>query len=240
MAATMAGGDGAVISHGDAAALWNIGRRSKGSIHISVIYPRKVRRRGLQVHRRSSLEARDMTRRHGIPVTTPAATIVDIAVSEPEPRLERVINEADQLRVLGFAALCRELERMPRRPGLGCVKAIILRHTFRLTRSELERLFLPIAQRAGLPVPQTLVVVNGFEVDFYWPELRLVVEAKSLTYHRTPAKQTKDVIRDQRHLANETLPLHFTHWQIAKQPRYVEGILADVARKRRRELRAAA
>jgi len=229
IAAALACGEGAVISHVDAAALWGFRPKRGGLIHVSV--PRSLRSRpsGLVVHRRSTLAARELTRRRGIPVTRPAVTIVDIAATEPEQRLERAINEADQQGVIRFDVLLRELERMPRRPGLGHVKRLVLRHSFRLTRSELERLFLPIAKKAGLSVPETRAIVNGFEVDFWFPELGLVVEAKSLTYHRTPVKQTRDVVRDQAHLVGEVVPLHFTHWQIARQPDYVEGILRGVA-----------
>ena len=229
MAAALACGEGAVISHVDAAALWGFRPKRGGSIHVSV--PRSLRSRpsGLVVHRRSTLAARELTRRRGIAVTRPAATIVDIAATEPEQRLERAINEADQQGVIRFGVLLRELERTPRRPGLGRVKRLVLRHSFRLTRSELERLFLPITQSAGLSVPETRAIVNGVEVDFFWPDLGLVVEADSLTYHRTPVKQTRDVARDHKHFANDIVPLRFTHWQIARQPEYVEAILRAVA-----------
>ena len=118
---------------------------------------------------------------------------------------------------------------MSPRPGLARGNALITRWTFHLTRSDLERLFLPIARRAGLPVPQTRVIVNGFEVDFWFPELGLVVEADSLTYHRTPAKQLKDRRRDQAHIAAGLVPLRFTHWQIAHEHREVERTLVKVA-----------
>ena len=99
---------------------------------------------------------------------------------------------------------------------------------------ELERLFPPIARRAGLPTPETRAVVNDFEVDFWFPELGLVVEADSLTYHRTPGKQLQDRLRDQAHLAAGLIPLRFTHWQIARQATYVEMRLQQVATARLR------
>ncbi len=222
----------AAISHQDALALWGIQAKSVGNqIHVSM--PRSCRSRhpGIVAHCRRSFGANDVTRRRGIRVTKRAVTIVDIAASRPRPQLERVINEADQLGVIPFPVLLRELERMSRRPGLGTVKSLVLPHTFRLTRSELERLFLPIARSAGLETPQTLAIVNGFEVDFWFPELALVVETDSLTYHRTPAKQAQDRIRDQTHIARGLWPLRFTHWQIARQPRYVESVLRRVAER---------
>jgi very-short-patch-repair endonuclease len=183
------------------------------------------------VHRRSSFGPRDVTRQRGIPVTTPACTIVDIATTDSEKQLERAINDADQLGLIRFDVLRAAVELMPlRRPGVATVHELIHRHTFRLTRSELERLFLPIAKRAGLPVPETRAIVNGFEVDFYWPELGLVVETDSLRYHRTPSTQTGDVRRDQTHFASGLIPLRFTHWQVAKEPRYVQKMLVAARR----------
>ena len=109
-----------------------------------------------------------------------------------------------------------------------------------LTRSELEHLFLPIARRAGLPRPLTGEWVNGFEVDFYWPELKLVVETDGLRYHCTPAQQTRDRLRDQRHLAAELTPLRFTHAQVCFEPAHVEATLAQVGSRLRAQQQAGA
>jgi very-short-patch-repair endonuclease len=70
--------------------------------------------------------------------------------------------------------------------------------------------------------------VNGFVVDFYWPDLGLVVETDGLRYHRTPAQQARDRLRDQVHLAAGMTPLRFTHAQVRFEPEYVERILASV------------
>ncbi len=86
-------------------------------------------------------------------------------------------------------------------PGAKRLAALLDRDTFVLTQEELERLFLPLAREVGLPLPLTGEIVNGYEVDFYWPELRLVVETDGLRYHRTPAAQAKDARRDQAHTA---------------------------------------
>ena len=107
------------------------------------------------------------------------------------------------------------------------------RLTFVLTESELERLFLPVARRAGLGLPTTRALVNGFKVDFYWPELGLVVETDGLRYHRTPAQQARDRIRDQTHSAAGLTPLRFTHAQVRFEAEYVEATVAKVARRLR-------
>lgn len=109
------------------------------------------------------------------------------------------------------------------------------RATFTLTDSELERRFLPIARRAGLPTPQTRRHVNGYRVDFFWPELGLVVETDGLRYHRTPTQQARDALRDNAHRAAALVPIRFTHAQVRYDPGYVERILVGVTRHLRRE-----
>ena len=101
------------------------------------------------------------------------------------------------------------------------LRAILDRRTFRYTRSELERAFLPLARAAGLPLPRTSVYVNGHEVDFHFPALDLVIETDGLTYHRTPAQQAKDLERDQDHfVAGTRAPaLHPRPDQIRARPR---------------------
>jgi very-short-patch-repair endonuclease len=123
------------------------------------------------------------------------------------------------------------LERAPRRPGVAILRETLTRHTFRLTDSELERLFIPLAVDAGLPVPLTRQVVNGYRVDFWWPELGLVVETDGLTYHRTPAQQAADRRRDQAHTAAGLTQVRFTHWQVRFDPRHVVKTLARVVRR---------
>ena len=233
MAAVLACGASAAISHDDAAALWGLRRkRRRGPIQLSVPRSSRSRPAGIVVRRRTSFGRKDVTRQRGIPVTTPACTIVDIATTDSEKRLERAINDADQLGLIRFDVLRAELERMPpKRPGVATVRRLLHRHTFRLTRSELERLFLPIAKRAGLPVPETRVIVNGVEVDFYWPELGLVVETDSLRYHRTAMKQTNDLLRDNAHTVADLKRLRFTHFQVRYEPEYVTELLTKMIQR---------
>ncbi len=111
------------------------------------------------------------------------------------------------------------------------------RRTFRLTRSELERQYLLLAGPAGLPPPLTKQWVSGFEVDFYWPDLGLVVETDGLRYHRAPAQQARDRLRDQAHAAAGLTQLRFTHEQVRDEPAHVQAVLqatADGLLERRR------
>jgi very-short-patch-repair endonuclease len=129
------------------------------------------------------------------------------------------------------ARLREELDGRPGRVGAPKLRQTLDIRTFTITDSQLERLFLPIARRAGLPLPITQAYVNGFRVDFYWPDLGLVVETDGLTYHRTPAQQARDRIRDQVHAAAGLTTLRFTRAQVKFEPGHVETILAAVARR---------
>jgi very-short-patch-repair endonuclease len=176
-----------------------------------------------------------VTKYHGIPVTTPICTLVDLAAKYSPKVLEAAVNEADKLDLVSPEQLRAALDELHHRPGVAALRKLLDRHTFTLTDSELERLFLPIARRAGLPPPKTQQVVNGYRVDFFWPELGLIVETDGLRYHRTPAQQTRDTLRDQTHAAAELTPLRFTHAQVRFQPKHVENTLrAVVSRLRRR------
>lgn len=229
MAAVLACGVDAVLSHGSAAALWGIGPEWH-LIEVSVRHRSWPRRRGVKVRSRPSLPKQDVTAHRGIPVTTVSRTILDQAATPiSDASLERLVNEADVARALDFdfRALRRYCDLRAGEPGVRRLRRLLDPETFRLSDSELERLFRPLAIAAGLPQPLTKAIVNGYEVDFYWPELGLVVEADSLRYHRNAIKQSRDLMRDQVHTAAGLTALRFTHWQVAHEPRHVEAILAS-------------
>jgi hypothetical protein len=227
-AAVLSCGTEAALSHADGTALWGFGAAAPGCVEVSVPRTSHPRGKGITVHRRHAFEA---TTRHGIRVTTPACTIMDMTPRLTRDRIEAMISEADILGLVTPVALRTAAEACPHQPGASRLVAILDSRTFRLTRSKLERMFIPIAVRVGYPIPLTRARVNGYEVDFYWPDLRLVVETDGLTYHRTPAQQAKDRIRDQTHTAAGLAVLRFTHEQIAHEPGHVERILAATLRR---------
>lgn len=233
MAATLACGPGALLSHGSAAALWRIGKDQGGPIDVSVTSGSARHHPGIALHRRSSLTERERTTCERIPVTTPIVTLIDLAAMLGGGQLERAIGEADRLGLASPGALRAALDELERRPGIRVLRTLLDRHTFRLTDSELERRFLPLVQRAGLSAPQTRRRVNGYRVDFFWPELGLVVETDGLRYHRTAAQQARDRERDQAHAAAGLTPLRFTHAQVRYEPERVRATLAAVAERRR-------
>jgi hypothetical protein len=229
MAAVLACGPGAMLSHRSAAALWGFGEEHPGYIEISVRRHRRPRRPGIRTHDRPGLWNRDLGSHLGIPVTTPVRTFLDLATVTGPKTLERSINEADKLDVIDADSLRRALEDHPGLPGICLLRHVLDKDTFRLSDDELERLFRPLAAAAGLPVPLTKQMVNRFEVDFFWPDLGLVVETDGWRYHRTPSAQTRDALRSQTHTASGLTPLRFSHWQIKHEPRHVIAILAKTA-----------
>lgn len=235
MAAVLACGAGAVLSHASAAALWEFVVGPGGPIEVSV--PASVRRTraGLVVHRRTALSPSDKTTNHGIPVTTPVCTLIDLASRLSSRRLEAAINEADKLGLADPVSLRRALDKLDhRRPGVTALDTTLDHRTFRLTDSELERHFLAIVRQAALPLPQTGRFLGGFKVDFFWPDLGLVVETDGLRYHRTPAQQARDRERDQAHTASGYTPLRFTHSQVRFEPERVLATLNAVASRLRK------
>jgi len=231
MAAVLSCGPNATLSHGDAAALLEIAVPRRGEIEVSI--PARIRRRrpGIVVHRRAALDAADITAHRGIPVTTPICTLIDIAPRLSPTRLEAAINEADKRDLVNPEQLRSALDRMSPRHGMAALRKVLDCQTFVLTDSDLERLFLPIARSAGLPLPRTGRRLNGFKVDFYWPDLGLVVETDGLRYHRTPAQQARDRVRDQAHAAGGLTCLRFTHAQIRYGTEHVRATLVSVVRR---------
>lgn len=185
MAATLSCGRGAALSHSSAAALWGIRRQRAGAIvHVSVPRVFERRRPGVQVHRVDLTG--DVVQRDGISVVSPGRTLLNQAAVVSRRELEADINAADIHGLITPADLRRAATRYRGMAGVVALREVLDQHTFRLTDSELERLFLPLPARAGLAMPSTRRTVNGLRVDFFWPDLGLVVETDGLRYHRTP------------------------------------------------------
>jgi very-short-patch-repair endonuclease len=241
MAAVLCSGPDAALSHESAAQLWamrSVGPDRPTAALGAALYPIDVsipacayrRPRAIRVHRRSRL-AEDLTRRDGIPVTSPARTLIDLAPTLGSRQLEAAVNAADRLDLIDPEQLRDALEDRGGMIGVSALRRLLDGRTFRLTDSELERRFLRLVRAAGLPEPRTGRRLNGYRVDFHWPELGLVVETDGLRYHRTPAQQARDRERDQAHAAAGLTPLRFTHGQVAREPGRVVAILEAVTRR---------
>jgi hypothetical protein len=205
MAAVLACGDGAVLSHRSAAALWELLRPSDGPIDVSTpARSGRSRRSGVRLHRRTSLDSEAITRRRGIPVTTPARTVADLRGSVL-PRLHRrAIRQAE---LAGYAL----------RPEVATDR----------TRSDLERDFLGLCRRAGLPPPEVNVRVGRWTVDFLWPARRLAVETDSYRYHRGAVAFEDDRARDLGLRARGFQVRRFSESQVREEAAQVAADLRD-------------
>lgn len=183
MAAVLACGEGAALSHRSAAALWGIGREVRGRIDVSIRRRCELRRRGLKVHGRPTLRPDDTVTRDGIPVTGVIRTLVDLATELDEIAVERAVNEADKRDLVDPETLRAALDRYKGEPGAPLLRKLLDKLTFCLSDSDLEIFFRPLAAQSELPPPLSKQIVNGWEVDFYWPDLGLVIETDGLRYH---------------------------------------------------------
>lgn len=216
MAAVLAYGEDAVVSHRSAAELWELLKPSGGTVDVSVDGGGgRAKRGGIRLHRRAALRAETLTRRHGIPVTRPAQTIADLRRFVPEKELRRAIRQADVL-------------------GLPLGEDV--RHD--RTRSDLERDFLRICRRYRLPVPEVNVPIGQYEADFVWSKLGFVVETDGYRYHRGKQAFLDDRRRDLelRSLGFEVQRL--SEDQIDEEPERVAEILREVLASRRHRVGA--
>ena len=230
LGAVLACRPGAVLSHRSAAALWGMIDPIE-LIEVSVPHAATRRRRdGVLVHRRRRPMASTVHKR--ILVTTPVDTLVDLAAVAPAKALPWAVRQADVHNLVDPETLRAAIAGDTRR-GAAALRGLLDRETFRLTDSELERLFLPLTAEAGLLVPETGARPRGYRADFFWPALGLIVETDSLRYHRTPTQQLQDRRRDQAHAAAGLTTLRFTHWQVCNERRHVIETLSAVAARLR-------
>jgi very-short-patch-repair endonuclease len=230
MAAVLACGDDAVLSHRSAAELWRIGTEEGKRIDVSIRRKSKITRKGIKVRARPSLDAESVVVHFGIPVTRPVQTLIDLATELKILRLERAVDEADKLDLVDPETLRTALDGYVGMPGVKTLRTMLDRHTFRLSDSDLEIIFRPLALAGGFPLPLTKHRVLGYEVDFWFPDHGLVVETDGLRYHRTPSRQARMVKRDQVHTAAGIRVLRFTHWQIAHAADEVTDVLRRIRR----------
>jgi len=193
MAATLACGPEAVLSHGSAAQLWGI-RGSRGPIEVTRVSGHR-RPHGVRLHQTRSLPDEHVTLEAGIPVTTLERTLLDTAARLDAKQLEHDLVEADRSRRLRWPKLWLAITEHGRgRKGVGRLKRVTAqadpRFADAVSTSEVD--FLILCREEGLKMPQVNVLVEGKRVDFYWPKERLIVEADSYGFHGDPTAFEKD------------------------------------------------
>ncbi len=231
MAAVLACSTGAVLSHRSAGGL--IGLRADNRTITDVTAPGRVGRghSGIRAHSAAGLTDADVTVVEGIPCTTVARTLLDLAGELDRRGLERAFDQAELLRILDVRAVATVLERAAGRHGTSRLAALLseVREPAR-TRSAFEETFLGLCRERGLAHPlvnQAIVVGGGrsLTVDFVWPQSRLAVEADSYEFHRTRAAFERDRECDRLLTLAGWRPQRFTSRQVERQP---AGVAAAV------------
>jgi very-short-patch-repair endonuclease len=227
MAALLACGEGAALSHRTAAQAWRLTDGSLRPIELTVPCQGGRKRDGLRIHR-TRLHPSEVVTLDGLRTTTPARTIADLAARLDRRSLRRLIERAQDLRRFDPAAIQPILERRAGRPGCRLLRDLIDLHQPDVdrARTRLERLFLRLVRSARLPKPQVNVHIAGAERDFAWPAQRLVVEADGYAYHSSRAAMRRDRRRDRELTAAGWRPIRFTYEEVVFEPDAVARELA--------------
>jgi very-short-patch-repair endonuclease/predicted transcriptional regulator of viral defense system len=197
MAAVLSSGPGAVLSHRSAAELWNLLAGSRRTMEVTDPGRSRRGRRGVIVHQTRRLAPEDVAAVEGIPVTSVARTLLDLAEVLPKHRLEQAMEQAERLALFDLIAIRELIDRSPGRRGANKLHTLLADAVLEpMSRRELERRFLRFCLKEKLPQPAVNAVAAGYEVDCLWPEARLVVELDSREFHTTTAAFERDRERD--------------------------------------------
>ena len=233
MAAVLACGAGAVLSHRSAAVLHEL--RDWGYTRIEVTVPGRSGRRhdGIKVHRSTTLTEADVTVVNNIPVTTVARTLFDLGEVVTIRQLERSFDQAEIAQSLDLRAIQDQLARNPTRPGAMAVRHVLETHYVGSTptENEFEDTFLALTRSIGLPDPKVQYSVDPgdgerpIRVDFAWPDRRIAIEMDGVRTHRTKQAFETDRRRDQRLIAAGWKPIRITWKQLKFRPHEVRVLL---------------
>jgi hypothetical protein len=235
MAAVLACGPRSVLSHRDAAALWGLRPTARTRTDVTVPRPAARSRPGIDVHRVRALHPDDCTIHEGIPVTTVARTLFDLAEVVRPREVERCFDEAERLRVLDLRAVEAVCARGHGRRGLKVLRPLLddRRPSLLDTRSPLEAIFLPFCRAHGVPLPAVNVAVGAHTVDALWPSQRLVAELDSWEFHgKTRAAFEGDRRRDATLLLADHRVIRLTWRRLHREPERVAAELRALLRAR--------
>jgi Protein of unknown function (DUF559) len=196
LAGVLACGPGAVLSHRDAAQLWELRQSYSGLIDVTVPSQNgRIRRTGIRVHRSGRISPEEVTERSGIPVTTVARTLLDLADVLAPQALRRAVTEAEYRDLFDLTAINAVVNANPGRRGRKLMTAAVEGRLHR-TRSPLEDHFLAFKARWGVEEPESNVWIEGYEVDFLWRRVGLAVELDGLAAHATREAVRRDRRKD--------------------------------------------
>jgi predicted transcriptional regulator of viral defense system len=234
MAAVLACGPGAVLSHRSAAVLWGLFGEEQGPIHVTATNRRGRQPKGIEAHRDGALSDGERTVVLRIPCTTVERTLLDLAGTVSISVLRRALSEAEVLRVVDLSVLRALLRRHRGRRGVARLRLVLdeLHPDTKRTRSELERMFLRMCDRHSIPRPEVnakLSVNNRWlEPDFLWRDAGLVIEADSRLFHGTNSAFQRDRRREQELQRVGWRVSRCTWEQVEYEPRRLAAIIGDL------------
>jgi very-short-patch-repair endonuclease len=230
-AAVLACGPGALLSDESALTLWGLTKRWRTPFHVTVSGDRRPRQ--IVVHQRPSITRLDTRRQLGIPVTSPARTLLDCAPQLAVRRLSRLVNDARLGGLLRMSELADVMRRFPRHPGAQPL-ARLLDAAPGPTRSELEDAFLVFCERFHLPQPKVNTRVCGYEVDALFERERVIVELDGWDFHRDRPAFESDRNRDADTLLGGYATVRLTWERMTRAPHREAQRLSGILEGRRR------
>ena len=235
MAAVLSCGEGTLLSHRSAAWLWGLTSRFVVSVEVTADSPRRTRS-AIRVHSAAALTSRDRTSHEGISVTAIPRTFLDFATVDPH-YLSQALDNARRLGLLDLVAMDELISRSRGFRGVARLRtALELHRPSAFTRSGLERRFLALVQRAGLPRPSMNLFVEGFELDAYWPAERFAVELDTYDYHGSPTAFEADRFRQENLKLAGIEMIRLTGIRMEREPTAVVRRLRRLLAQRQREL----
>jgi very-short-patch-repair endonuclease len=226
LAAVLACGRGAVLSHLSAAGLWRLLPGREGDVDVTVPGRNPGRRRGIRVHRVNALDRRDVRKLGGIPITSPARTIFDVAAVVRRRELEQALAEAYARRLARRSDFVSLLARRSSLSGTRALRALLDDATPALTRSRAEERLLALIRTAELPAPEINVRIGRHEVDFMWRDQRLIVEVNGFRFHSSRSAFEHDRRRDAELISQGFRVIRITWRQIVDRPEALTARLA--------------
>jgi len=228
LAAILACGDSALLSHHSAAAVWGIRPFLEGDVDVTVIGKETGRRRrGIRVHRTAHLDPRDARRYQQLPITSPARALLEIAPETSGRALEWALDQALVKRLTTRGQIKAVLAAYPHRPGTPKLQTLLdPDRPTTITRSHPEEQLLERLRKAGLPIPEVNARVGNYTADFLWRAAKLILEVDGYHYHHTRAAFERDHQRDSEHQRDDYLVIRVTPRQLQRN---LDALLVQIA-----------
>jgi very-short-patch-repair endonuclease len=222
--------DGAALSHWSAAALWGLWTPRPSMVDVTVDSSSAAVNPGVRVHRTRTLAQRDVWIRQGLPVTSPARTLLDIAPTATARQLEIAFDRAIVEKILKPAHVRELLDRAGGHHGRGRLAAVLERESgaTTVTASDNEERMLALLRQAGLPTPQVNFPYESWRLDFYWPQARFAVEVDSHRFHSSRYRFARDRRKDNALRRADITLMRIIDDEITDRS---HGLIADITRE---------